>query len=400
MKRSFTNFLFLLIILWILVGIIRYPKLSLDSGYEGLLTWFNIVIPSLLPFFIVSEILTGIGFVDFIGKLLEPLMKPLFNAPGASAFPLAMSVVSGYPMGAKIVSNLRKENILSKIEAERTICFASTSGPLFMLGAVSIGMLNDPSIAPLIIYPHYLGSMALGVLFGFYKKKDIISTGKRRKKVYRKKYVIPSIKTNFSIGNVLGTSVKNSLNTIAIIGGFIMFYSVLIELLFVSKLFNGLIQWIANIFPLNNNMNIEAIKGFIAGLLELTTGCRIISNSKIDLIYKILMINFLIGWSGFSIHSQALSFINNTDIDNKLYIIAKFLHGILSSIFSLILYLIKYKTTIKPSFMPGIPRPEFIYPLGWPSVFFASFKLAIFVTIYMLICSLILLIIYSFFSWD
>src|SRR5690606_21095195 len=131
MKRSFTNFLFLLIILWILVGIIRYPKLSLDSGYEGLLTWFNIVIPSLLPFFIVSEILTGIGFVDFIGKLLEPLMKPLFNAPGASAFPLAMSVVSGYPMGAKIVSNLRKENILSKIEAERTICFASTSGPLF-----------------------------------------------------------------------------------------------------------------------------------------------------------------------------------------------------------------------------------------------------------------------------
>ena len=47
------------------------------------------------------------------------------------------------------------------------------------------------------------------------------------------------------------------------------------------------------------------------------------------------MINFLIGWSGFSIHSQALSFISKTDIDNKLYIISKFLHGILSSIFML-----------------------------------------------------------------
>lgn len=109
MKRSFTNFLFLVIILWILVGIIKYPKLSLDSSYEGLLIWFNIIIPSLLPFFIVTEVLTAIGFVDLVGRFLEPLMKPLFNTPGASAFPLSMSLVSGYPIGAKIVSNLRKK---------------------------------------------------------------------------------------------------------------------------------------------------------------------------------------------------------------------------------------------------------------------------------------------------
>ncbi|SHD76977.1 nucleoside recognition domain-containing protein [Schnuerera ultunensis] len=128
MKRSFTNFLFLVIILWILVGIIKYPKLSLDSSYEGLLIWFNIIIPSLLPFFIVTEVLTAIGFVDLVGRFLEPLMKPLFNTPGASAFPLSMSLVSGYPIGAKIVSNLRKKNIISKIEAERTICFSSYIG--------------------------------------------------------------------------------------------------------------------------------------------------------------------------------------------------------------------------------------------------------------------------------
>lgn len=390
MKRSFTNFLFLIIILWILIGIIKYPKLSLDSGYEGLLTWFNIIIPSLLPFFIVTEVLTAIGFVDLVGRFLEPLMKPLFNTPGASAFPLSMSLVSGYPIGVKIVSNLRKKNIISKIEAERTICFSSTSGPLFMLGAVTIGMLNNPSLAPLIIYPHYLGAITLGVIFRFYKRKDNPYTTNIKNKWNKKIFKIPNLKDNFSIGSALGTSVKNSLNTIALIGGFIIFYSVLAELLFISKLFNQIAHMIVHIIPLN----MDVVKGFMAGLLELTTGCKIISKAPIDLIYKILIINFLIGWSGLSIHSQALNFISGTDIDSKIYLFAKFFHGIFASIYGLILYLIKYEEIIKPSFMPSLPPSEFLHPLSWPYLFINSFKLAIFITIYMLISSLILLFIY------
>lgn len=396
MKRRVTNFIFLFIVFWVLLGIIKHPKLSVDSGYRGLLTWFNIIIPSLLPFFIVSEIITGIGFVNLIGRLLEPLMKPLFNVPGASAFPFSMSVVSGYPVGAKIVSTLRKENIISKIEAERTLCFSSTSGPLFMLGAVSIGMLNNPSIAPLIMYPHYLGSITLGLLLRFYKKSK--NNDNQKENIEHKNYKMTTFKKNLSIGAILSNGVKNSINTIGLIGGFIMFYSVVMELFFVSKIFNQLVGLINNIFHMNTNE--EVIKGFTAGLLEVTTGCKIIANTNLELIYKILIINFLVGWSGFSIHSQALSFINTTDIDGKIYLFAKFFHGVFSSIYGLILYLVKYKTIIKPSYLPGLYIPESIYPIGWPAMFYSSFKLAIFVTIYMLISSLILLIIYSFLSWD
>lgn len=138
----------------------------------------------------------------------------------------------------------------------------------------------------------------------------------------------------------------------------------------------------------------DVVKGFMAGLLELTTGCKIISKAPIDLIYKILIINFLIGWSGLSIHSQALNFISGTDIDSKIYLFAKFFHGIFASIYGLILYLIKYEEIIKPSFMPSLPPSEFLHPLSWPYLFINSFKLAIFITIYMLISSLILLFIY------
>lgn len=390
MKKSFSNILFLLIMLCVLIGILKYPKLSLNSASDGLYTWFNIVIPSLLPFFIVSEVLIGIGFVSFISKFLEPLMKPIFNAPGAGAFSLSMSLVSGYPMGAKIVSSLRQNNTISKIEADRMACFSSTSGPLFMLGAVSIGMLNNPQLGSLIIYPHYLGAITVGLILRFYKKENNYMLTQSKK-------LTPAVSRSnidLSLGSLLANSVKTSMNTIALIGGFIIFYSVLTELLFLSKIFNLSINLINKIIPIN----IEVLKGFIAGMLELTTGCRKISATSIDLIYKVAIINFLIGWSGFSIHSQTLSFISNTDINAKLYLFAKFLHGIFSSFYSLILYAVKYKTIIEPSFLPDFYTVESMYFLEWPLLFVSSIKLAILITIYMLISSLIMLLIGNFSS--
>src|SRR5690554_4502358 len=88
--------------------IVLFPKESLDAASRGINTWFNIVFPALLPFFIGAELLIGTGAVAFMGTLLQPLMKPLFNTPGNSSFVLAMSVTSGYPMGPKLISQLRQ----------------------------------------------------------------------------------------------------------------------------------------------------------------------------------------------------------------------------------------------------------------------------------------------------
>ena len=98
--KLFTKLIFLLIIIILLIGVILNPTLSLQGAKDGILIWINILLPSLLPFFIISEMLIGLGFVDFIGKLLKPLMKPIFNVPGEGAFPLTMAMLSGYPVGA------------------------------------------------------------------------------------------------------------------------------------------------------------------------------------------------------------------------------------------------------------------------------------------------------------
>jgi len=389
MKTYIKNALFMFLILFLLIVIIKHPEASLNSAYDGLMTWFNIVFPSLFPFFIISEILIELKFVNIIGNALKPIMYPLFNVSGESAFPFAMSVISGYPIGAKITSSLREKRLLSKTEAERTISFSSTSGPLFMLGAVSIGMLRNPNVAPLIMLSHYLGALTVGILFRFYKKKEKPTHKANTRNI---KVVAEILNRHYSIGSVLGSSISKSINTILLVGGLIIFYSVFTELLFVSNTFNKFINTVGNLIPFNINM--ELLKGILAGLLEITTGIKRISSINMNLVYKLLIINFLIGWSGFSIHSQALSFISQTDINSRLYIFSKLLHGIFSSLYGGLLYAAKYREYIEPSFMPGPYIADYYFTGQWQTIFLSSFKIAILASLYMLISSAILLIIY------
>lgn len=388
-KKNIKNLFFLTIILCLLAGIIKHPEMSIKSAMEGLSSWINIVFPSLFPFFVISEILIEIGFVKILGNSLQLIMKPLFNVSGEGAFPFVMSIMSGYPMGAKISSSLREKKIITKTEAERIICFSSTSGPLFMLGAVSVGMLKAPSLAPLILYPHYLGAITIGLLLRFYKKNQTPKDNKYKSPLKNSfRYIIDK---DYHIGMILGNCVKNSLETIFTVGGFIVFYSVLTELLFASQAFNKLLCIIDYIFPLR--INTDLFQGIVAGLLEITTGCNKIASLNIDFIYKVLIINFLIGWSGFSIHSQALSFISKTDIDAKIYIFSKFLHGIFSSSYTWIIYNLKYKNSAEISLIPDSQTFNYLFSSNLVEILIRSTKLSFYIILYMFICSLILMII-------
>src|SRR5690606_32732679 len=110
--RQLSYYFIVLSVLFLVITIILYPGESVSSAYNGLVIWATLVVPALLPFFIGSEILINLGVVKFFGVLLEPIMRPIFNVPGEGSFAFAMSITSGYPVGAKIVSRLRTDKIL------------------------------------------------------------------------------------------------------------------------------------------------------------------------------------------------------------------------------------------------------------------------------------------------
>ena len=127
----------------------------------------------------------------------------------------------------------------------------------------------------------------------------------------------------------------------------------------------------------------------------MTTGCKNIAEANINLMYKILAINFVIGWSGISVHSQALSFINTTDLNGKLYIISKFFHGLLSSVFGFILYTLKYKDYIQPTFFNNIQLYSEFNLLNWISLVFNSAKLVLMLNLYILLLSIFIYLLFN-----
>jgi len=118
------------------ISLVVFSKDNLYYAKNGLLLWANSVVPSLFPFFIAANLLSYTEVIPFLGRLLGKVMRPLFNVPGEGAYAFIMGIISGYPIGAQIVSNFKEQGICNKEEAERLISFTNNSGPLFIVGTV------------------------------------------------------------------------------------------------------------------------------------------------------------------------------------------------------------------------------------------------------------------------
>lgn len=288
-------------------------------------------------------------------------MKPLFNCPGEGSFIWIMSITSGYPMGAKLIASFYEEGKLSKIQGQRMLAFCNTSGPLFMIGAVGIGMLGSQEAGSIIALSHYAGSILLGLLFSFYGKKDSEDSPIDPKPKLSSAFnglLTGSSKKTKSLGAILGSSVKNSMESQLLIGGFIILFSVIINLFLGYSSTDGL--GFISVF----------LRSIFAGILEVTTGCQLLAKSTLTMETKIIVLSFLIGWGGFSIHSQAISFLAKTELSMGIYLVSKLFHGIFSSIIAYVLMNFVYVGSI-----PAFNGPAKMPIMTWSNTFMASIGL-------------------------
>jgi len=337
-NRLISKIFFSLSIITFTFAVIVYPKESFNAALSGLKMWFEIVFPSLLPFFIGSELLINLGVVNSIGVLLEPVMRPLFNVPGCGSFPFIMSITSGYPVGSKIVAELYNKKLCNKAEAQRLLSFCSTSGPLFMIGAVAIGMLNVEGSGFIIAASHYLGALSVGLIFRFYKFKDRgISFSKSNTIKRAAKTLIEAFnKETRPFGMMLSDAVKNSVNSLLAIGGFIVLFSVVIRLLILSG-FVSIVSDSIYIIIRSLKINTGIISPIISGFFEITVGCKLIASVETSLYERIIAICGIISWGGLSIHAQVASMISTTDLKMSLFMLSKALHSIFSCLYAYII---------------------------------------------------------------
>ena len=321
LKRNIIPITFLLFTICLII----FSNSNIQAVKNSLSIWFNNVVPSLLPFFMATELLNHTNIPKLIGNLFNKIMRPLFNVPGIGAYALFMGVISGYPVGAKIVTNFRNNNQCTKEESERLITFTNNSGPLFILGTVGITLFYDISIGLLLLFTHILACISVGIIFRFWKRTN---------KEKRNSDTLETTVTFNSLGEVLSKSILSAINSVILIGGFIVLFGIILSILQRTYILNMLKTLFIPCFNLFN-ISTEFIIPILTGILELTNGVTTVSCiASRNLAINIIICAFLLGFGGISIMLQVLSIISKSDISIKPYILGKLLHGILAAFYT------------------------------------------------------------------
>lgn len=312
------------------ISLIIFSNSNINAVKSGINLWINNLIPSLFPFFIAVELLNNTFLPKLIGKIFHKVMKPLFNVPGIGAYALFMGIISGYPMGAKIVTDLRKKKLCTKEEAERLITFTNNSGPLFILGTVGISLYANTSLGILLLTTHLLSCFTVAFIFRFWKIK-------KRTENIKETTDYSDILYIKDLGKILSDSIINAIKSIILIGGFVIFFSVILSILKQIYFFKLFFYILSPSFTALN-INTSFITPLISGLIEITAGIGFISNIHSTILsINVIFTAFLLGFGGISILLQVWSIISNSDISIKPYIIGKLLQGIFASIYTVII---------------------------------------------------------------
>ncbi|KGE20844.1 sporulation integral membrane protein YlbJ [Paenibacillus wynnii] len=330
-----------------------YPEASLAAAVRGIAVWWDVLFPSLFPFFVISEMMLGFGIVHLFGALLDPFMRPLFRIPGSGGFVAAMGYVSGYPVGARLTAKLREQDLVSRVEGERLVAFTTSSDPIFLLGAVSVGFFHDASLGLILALSHYGSGIVVGLLMSFHGRKEDAAEKVLSKTppptaahglAYRIRTAFSSMaearrKDGRSLGELLRGAVQSSLQLIIVVGGLVVFFNVLMELL-------GRAGVMSSLFTLTGHLLTfigcppDLSKALVNGLFEVTLGARSAGAAGISLPlhFKVASAAFILSWGGLSVHAQVASILNGTGLRYLPFMVARALHAVLAATFVLMLW--------------------------------------------------------------
>lgn len=318
------------------VALLCYPAQAVAAAKSGLELCANVIIPSLFPFFVLSSLCVELGLIDALGRLLEPVMRPLFRVSGACSAAFALGVIGGYPVGARTAIALYEKKYCTRDEAERLLAFCNNSGPAFVLGVVGAAVFESSRIGLMLYLTHVCASVIVGVLFRFRAGRAGRATVPVSR-VSREKKPFPAAFTG---------SVRDAFTSTLNICAFVIFFTVVIRVLFLSgamRLAAGALG--ALLRPLG--MTTEWTEKLLIGAIEMSSGVWSLQSAAGTLTGKLAMAAFILGWAGVSVHCQVLSFIGSSGLSTRPYLLGKLLHGAISALLTgVVCHFVSFESTV------------------------------------------------------
>ncbi len=293
-----------------------FPQATYNGASTGLLLWFTNVLPTLLPFIIISNLMVQLNITKQVIKFLYPILGKLFSISPQGCYPVLIGFISGLPMGAKASADMVSEKKISQKEGDFLLTMCNNYSPVFIMSYIVVNQLKLPQIRYPLFTIIFVSSVSSAMFYRWMQNK-------KEKDMIHAQNVISDVKqpNQFSF-NLLDNAIMNGFEVITKVGGYIMLFSIL------ARLLNQIIP------------GSGILKASIMGLLEITTGisqiCKLSINNKI----KIVLLATLTSFGGLSAMAQTKSVLGDTRLSMKSYIIVKFISAIIALLLTFIYLLI------------------------------------------------------------
>ena len=323
------------------------PSPYILASLNGFLIWGKIVLPSLFCFFILTKLLMQFDSTLKIFNFLNKPFEKLFNTPKVGGYIFAMSAISGYPIGAKLISEFYENKVITQEECFRLTTYCSTSGPMFIIGSIASSLFCNIKLGIVIIISHLLGALINGLVFRKFTLNCVIT--KKKKDRLKTSYNIITKEAkilnnrNFEKNNDtltkkidLNEIMLNTITSVLMVGGYIALCFTLLEITVNTGILTPIVKIIDLILP----KNLAISEGLVKGIVEVTNGCVYFANKNIPIKTLALVLTGLVSFGGFSIHLQSQMFLSKCKIKYKFFLLSKILHSIISIVLSAIFSII------------------------------------------------------------
>ena len=308
MRHSFVRFLYMAVSVYLIFLLLRYPALSLRYALAGLNLWFVKMIPTLLPFMILSGILIHMNLTEGFVRLLHPVLHFFYGTTPNGSYTLIMGFLCGFPMGARIAGELCRTGRLSTKEGNRLLAFCNNIGPIYFLSFVVSTLSLEKPLGPfLVMYGvplvYGLFVMRISLLFQLpyrmFKERNTPYICRPTKSVAltdRKQLMASEVPQAKGLLEAMDNAVLSGLLGIAKLGGYMVFFN-LLNILFLPF----------------TRMPASLLHAYYC-VLEITGG--IARSGPLHPFLVLVMLPF----GGFSCMAQTYSMIQGTDLSIRAYL--------------------------------------------------------------------------------
>lgn len=289
------------------------PSYYLSSTRRGLSLFATTVLPSLFPFYFCAVLLTKIGAAKTLSLMFEKPMTKLYRTPKESAYVLFLSLISGYPVGASCTKELYLAGTIDERDAKAITAFASTSGPIFILGTLGSAIFENAFAGVIVLVSHYLGAILNGLLFRNRKSHPIQTS--------------PATVSD-ATDNVFANSVEKSTLAMLMLGGYIVLGGIAVDTMALIGIDKAIYSLLGE--------NAQPLVALIFGAVEMTRG--VVECAKCpSLPLSIALASSVVSFGGLSVILQTHSFLSVCNVKFKDIFTRKITQSVISFLIALAL---------------------------------------------------------------